>query len=233
MEATTAFATRLKALREEKGLSQDELGKQIGISRGSISFYEKESRTPDIVVLDSISKFFDVSLDYLMGNVDSKTSKGAEIEKNIGLSEKSVDILEKYNKSYTPDDMKTLNDIIQNQDIMRICVCLNAYNASKKNADKLQILILNYIKIETFFHEHNIEYLKEYLQKHDITLEIDKLNSIDEFVNYYIDLSQKCDEYTSGSITITPPEETNSNLLEEAEHIFSNMIDQLVEERNI
>ena len=67
MDVKRRFATRLKQLREEKGLSQAQLGEKIGVSRGSISFYENESRIPDIEVLEKISLFFEVPSDYLLG----------------------------------------------------------------------------------------------------------------------------------------------------------------------
>ncbi|MBR6647729.1 MAG: helix-turn-helix transcriptional regulator, partial [Clostridia bacterium] len=41
MTTIESFSTKLKKLREEKGLNQSELGEALGVSRGSISFYEK------------------------------------------------------------------------------------------------------------------------------------------------------------------------------------------------
>lgn len=72
MEANTnntqhIFAERLKKLRIEAGLSQDVLAKKLGVSRGSISFYENCDRIPDIIFLVSASSLFGVSPDYLLG----------------------------------------------------------------------------------------------------------------------------------------------------------------------
>ena len=64
------FALRLKYLREKHGFSQAELADRIGVSRGSISFYENNSRVPDIDVLGSLCDFFSVSSDYLLGRSD-------------------------------------------------------------------------------------------------------------------------------------------------------------------
>lgn len=64
------FALRLKFLREKHGFSQAELADKIGVSRGSISFYENNSRVPDIDVLGSLCDFFSVSSDYLLGRSD-------------------------------------------------------------------------------------------------------------------------------------------------------------------
>ncbi len=67
MNVKTCFSERLKALREAKGMSQSELAEAIGISRGSVSFYENADRTADIETLYSVAKFFDVSTEYLLG----------------------------------------------------------------------------------------------------------------------------------------------------------------------
>ena len=70
MNTKEIFSRRLRELREGMGLSQSELAKNIGLSRGSVSFYENGDRTPDIETLALISKFFNVSYDYLLGTSD-------------------------------------------------------------------------------------------------------------------------------------------------------------------
>lgn len=64
------FADRLKELRLESGLTQDELAKATNISQSSISIYElgKISPTADIII--TFCKFFNVSADYILGLVD-------------------------------------------------------------------------------------------------------------------------------------------------------------------
>ena len=66
------FQTRFKALREEKGLSQDALGQQIGVKRYSIYTYEKGKSYPDVPHLIALADYFKVSLDYLVGRSDTK-----------------------------------------------------------------------------------------------------------------------------------------------------------------
>ena len=61
------FAERLKELREEKGLSQNQLAKFTGFSQVAISLWEKNLRTPTIDVIIVLVKFFGVSADYLIG----------------------------------------------------------------------------------------------------------------------------------------------------------------------
>ena len=63
---------RLRELRNEKEITQSELGKILNLSQRSISQYELGIRFPDEVVLNLIADFFDVSLDYLFGRTNIK-----------------------------------------------------------------------------------------------------------------------------------------------------------------
>ena len=61
------FQERLKELRNEKGLSQTELAKELKVSQRSISSWETGFRQPDFETLRLIAEYFDVSTDYLLG----------------------------------------------------------------------------------------------------------------------------------------------------------------------
>ncbi len=63
---------RLRELRNEKEITQSDLGKILNLSQRSISQYELGIRFPDEVVLNLIADFFDVSLDYLFGRTNIK-----------------------------------------------------------------------------------------------------------------------------------------------------------------
>ena len=58
---------RLKELRKSKKWSQAQLGKELGVSKVSISGYEKGTRVPSMEILLMIIKLFDVSADFLLG----------------------------------------------------------------------------------------------------------------------------------------------------------------------
>ncbi|WP_084410850.1 helix-turn-helix domain-containing protein [Paenibacillus glacialis] len=58
---------RIAELREQKGLTQEELSNLVGISRGALSHYEKSRRNPDFDTLTHIADILQVSLDYLIG----------------------------------------------------------------------------------------------------------------------------------------------------------------------
>jgi transcriptional regulator with XRE-family HTH domain len=61
------ISERIKKLRKEYNLSQQELGEKLGITQGSLANYEKGIRFPNPDALISIARFFNVSIDYLMG----------------------------------------------------------------------------------------------------------------------------------------------------------------------
>lgn len=60
------FSEVLKELRESHSLTQDQLAKQIDVSRSTIAGYESRSRQPDYDKLVSISRYFHVTVDYLL-----------------------------------------------------------------------------------------------------------------------------------------------------------------------
>jgi transcriptional regulator with XRE-family HTH domain len=58
---------RLSELRNDKGLTQDELESIILKGKGSVSRYEKGARQADYETLVKLADYFDVSVDYLLG----------------------------------------------------------------------------------------------------------------------------------------------------------------------
>lgn len=62
------FGKRIKSLRKEKGLTQEELGKIINVTKVSICCYERESRVPTLETLIALAEVFGVDVDYLLGN---------------------------------------------------------------------------------------------------------------------------------------------------------------------
>ena len=62
------FPKRLKELREENGLSQRELAKQINVSSVCVNRWERNLRAPNIDSIILLCKFFKCTSDYLIGN---------------------------------------------------------------------------------------------------------------------------------------------------------------------
>lgn len=66
---------RLKSLRESKQLTQQELADKLNLSRVRYNNYETGKRSPDYDTLQVIANFYDVSIDYLLGNTDNPNSE--------------------------------------------------------------------------------------------------------------------------------------------------------------
>lgn len=58
---------RLRELRKENRMSQEDLGKLLGVTKVSISGYENGTRVPSLQVLNAILDVFGVSADFIMG----------------------------------------------------------------------------------------------------------------------------------------------------------------------
>ncbi len=63
-------AERIKSLRDERGLTQVELGKVIGVSKSSICRWEKDQADLKGEYAIRLAEYFDVSIDYLLGKTE-------------------------------------------------------------------------------------------------------------------------------------------------------------------
>ena len=64
---TTTVGGRIRALRIEKGLTQEELGLEIGVeNRANISAYEHDCRTVTLTVLPDLARTLGTTIDYLI-----------------------------------------------------------------------------------------------------------------------------------------------------------------------
>lgn len=80
---------RLKELRRNKSISQDELGKIIGVTKTSICCYEKGTRTPTLDNLIDLMEFFGINANYLIGN-DQIISIKNEKDSHIIMTQEEV-----------------------------------------------------------------------------------------------------------------------------------------------
>ena len=68
----TTFSQRLKFLRKEERLTQQNLADILGIKRATIAKWESKNAIPDTVTLQKISEHFKTNIDYLLGNTERK-----------------------------------------------------------------------------------------------------------------------------------------------------------------
>ncbi len=61
------FSERLKQLRTERNMTQQQVAIQIGVTRSTLSTYENQTRYPSYDILVNLSRVFGVTTDYLLG----------------------------------------------------------------------------------------------------------------------------------------------------------------------
>ncbi len=62
----------IKALRQEKGLTQPQLAKLVGVSNGIISIWENNINEPKATYLKRLSLVLEVSADDLLGLIEKR-----------------------------------------------------------------------------------------------------------------------------------------------------------------
>ncbi len=100
---TSDFGKKLSQFRKAKGLTQQELGKKIGVSQRVIAYYEGETNYPPTHLLIPIAKALKVSVDELLGlkKTDISDSNHAALWRRLKRAEK-----------LSQKDRKTLLDFI-------------------------------------------------------------------------------------------------------------------------
>lgn len=119
-----SIGKKLLALRQSKGLSQEELGNILHVSRQTISKYESDLSLPDMKIMLEISKYFEVSITELLGlDEDVKDDSIKKIYEQTSLV---LDNLQKENKR------RIIRDLI----IIGVCLvilCLSVMILIKEN----------------------------------------------------------------------------------------------------
>ena len=112
------FSERLKTLRSEKELTQEQLARELGISNKSISVYEKGTSLPSIDTLARLASYFNVTVDYLIGYSDQRNPEISNIASKLYLSQEATMIImrlsEQFNSVTNEPLTSTLNKVITN-----------------------------------------------------------------------------------------------------------------------
>jgi transcriptional regulator with XRE-family HTH domain len=104
IQMTISHGTRIKELRVLSGMSQEELGRRVGVQRAAINKYEKGSVTNiPIKTIEKIAQVFDVSPTYIVG-WDSTPSNPLAAE---------VKVLQGVKRFYGADTVELIESFIQ------------------------------------------------------------------------------------------------------------------------
>ncbi len=74
---------RLKELRKELSMTQEEISQKLGITRGAYANIENGRREPDLNTLNTLAIIYNTSVDYLIGRTDATTSSTAAVVTTI------------------------------------------------------------------------------------------------------------------------------------------------------
>ena len=102
---------RLKELRHKKGISQQILAEEVGVSQQSVNKYENQAVEPDIRTMIAIADYFNTSVDYLIGH----TEISSRIEKTspCDLNKEEEEFLSKWRK-LDQEEKDSLSSVVQN-----------------------------------------------------------------------------------------------------------------------
>ena len=94
------FGERLKSLRTNDNLTQEELGKKLGVTKMVVSNWELNKGTPNYETLKKIADIFSVSIDYLLEYdnnnynykfIDSSGHNNYVVNRNTSFKKKTID----------------------------------------------------------------------------------------------------------------------------------------------
>ena len=87
--------SRIKKLREKRGLIQEILAAELGITQQTLSKYERDITFIKVDILKKIAVYFNVTTDYLLGISDVKRDLQGQMKMNETLDE-YYDLIEIY-----------------------------------------------------------------------------------------------------------------------------------------
>lgn len=88
-------AEKIILLRKKKGISQEELANKLNTSRQAVSKWENNQSTPDLEELVALSKYFNVTTDYLLtDSIETSINNNSQCESNIEFQELKSEVTE-------------------------------------------------------------------------------------------------------------------------------------------
>lgn len=160
------LSEKLKLLREEKGMTQEQVCSELGIGIQSIRNYENTTieRIPNTVQLKMLKEFYNVTYEYLLDeDCENKTSESVEIGKKLKLSDNAIEnILDiQYINNRIPDELRVslvedkiaptvFSNWLENIDLKEFTTLLHEYSCLNNLLESIQYF-------------YNIEKLEDYL----------------------------------------------------------------------
>ncbi len=77
------LANQMKKLRNQKGLTQQELADILHVSKGTVGMWETGRREPNTEILSELADFYGVTVDYLLGREQLSPAQEAAVQETI------------------------------------------------------------------------------------------------------------------------------------------------------
>jgi len=110
------FSERIKQLREEVGLTLEELAERLDTYKSTLSRYENELRAPDIDFVVKLALYFKVSIDWLVGNTDNRYLSLVHMQQVPEFKEEANRFIEvaqlAYESGLSADDLERIIRVI-------------------------------------------------------------------------------------------------------------------------
>lgn len=112
-ELSKTIGQRLKELRNTvSGLRQEDIAKEIGVTKQAVNSYENGRRIPDLPILLEFAKRYDCSMDYLFGLSDKPTREDKELSQEPYVQRllNSMQKLSENDRAYLAESFSNLTD---------------------------------------------------------------------------------------------------------------------------
>lgn len=186
------LSEKLKLLREEKGMTQEQVCSELGIGIQSIRNYENTAieRIPNTVQLKMLKEFYNVTYEYLLDeDCKNKTNESVEIGKKLKLSDNAIEnILDiQYINNRIPDELRVslvedkiapivFSNWLENIDLKEFTALLHEYNCLNNLLESIQYFY-NIEKLEIYLY-YRLENKKDLKSLYSIwNTEIDSLKN--------------------------------------------------------
>ena len=185
---------RIKELRTEKGYTQEELAKLLGLnSKSNIANYENGANSPSDKVKMKMCEIFNCSMDYLMGKSNFKTQEEfSHYEKTLFNSAVLDFAPELLNMGLNKDEVLKISDVLSSETKENILSYL--LQLQKKISDKKRYQMLINLILEHAKNKLDYDTLKAFKEKNFNLINVPVLGKIaagkpilaDEYIEGYL-----------------------------------------------
>ncbi len=184
----TQIGDRIRRLREKNGLSQSELAKELNVKQQTIDKWEKGERDLKTGYTIALSKYFNVTADYILGLESCTTHEASDIGAITGLSDDNIKALSDITQSAITnkenEKIQILNDFIHG---FLVKPCQDGFT----NIDNIYMTVkhLCWVLSKVFLHsQERIEYFEKFKAEaniEEINNAFDELEALLMFHDYY------------------------------------------------